>query len=52
MRTPAVPDNCVITFSATDVSKTFKQVNIPKTDYQDVFYEHALTNWEVSSLTF
>ena len=30
MRTSAVPDDCVITLSAADVSKTFKQVNIHK----------------------
>ena len=30
MRTPAVLDDCVITVSVTDVSKTFKQVNIHK----------------------
>jgi hypothetical protein len=30
MRAPAVLDNCVITLSEADVSKTFKQVNIPK----------------------
>ena len=29
-RTPAVLDDCVITLSAADVSKTFKQVNIHK----------------------
>ena len=38
MRAPAVPEDCVITLSAADVSKTFKQVNIHKaqgqTDYQ------------------
>jgi hypothetical protein len=30
MRAPTVPDDCVITLSAADVSKTFKQVNIHK----------------------
>jgi hypothetical protein len=30
MRTTAVPDDCVIMLSATDESKTFKQVNIHK----------------------
>ena len=30
MRAPAVPEDCVITLSVTDVSKTFKQVNIHK----------------------
>ena len=30
MRAPAVPDNCVITLSVADVSKTFKKVNIHK----------------------
>jgi hypothetical protein len=28
MRAPAVPDDCVITLSIADVSKTFKQVNV------------------------
>ena len=30
MRASAVPDDCVITLSTADVSKTFKQVNIHK----------------------
>ena len=30
MRASAVPDDCVITLSAADASKTFKQVNIHK----------------------
>jgi hypothetical protein len=30
MRAPAAPDDCVITFSVSDVSKTFKQVNVHK----------------------
>ena len=30
MRAPAVPNDCVITLSVADVSKTFKQVNIHK----------------------
>ena len=30
MRASAVPDDCVITLSVADVSKTFKQVNIHK----------------------
>jgi hypothetical protein len=30
MRAPAVPEDCVITLSAADVSRTFKQVNIHK----------------------
>ena len=54
MRAPAAPEDCVITLSAADVSKTFKQVNKPhiQTDYQDVYCEHALPNCQVSSLTF
>jgi hypothetical protein len=39
MRASAVLDDCVITLSAADVSKTFKQVNIHKAagpDYQDM----------------
>ena len=35
MRAPAVPDNCVITLSVADVSKTFKQVNIHKAAWPD-----------------
>ena len=39
MRAPAVPDDCVITLSVANMSKTFKLVNIHKaegqTDYQD-----------------
>ena len=50
MRAPAGSDDCVITLSIADVSKTFKQINIHKTagqtDYQDVYSEH------VSSQTF
>jgi hypothetical protein len=30
MGAPAVPDDCMITLSVADVSKTFKQVNILK----------------------
>jgi hypothetical protein len=30
VRAPAVPDDCLITLSVADVSKTFKQVNIHK----------------------
>ena len=56
MRASAVPDDCVITVSETDVSKTFKQVNYTRlrgqTDYQDMCSGHVLTNWQVSSLTF
>jgi hypothetical protein len=56
MRAPAVSDDCVITLSIADVSKTFKQINIHKTagqtDYQDVYSEHAQINWQVSSQTF
>ena len=56
MRASAVPDNCVITLSVADVSKTFKQVNIHKAagqmDYQDVYSKHAQTNLQASSLTF
>jgi hypothetical protein len=59
MRAPVVLEDCVITLSSADVSKTFKQVNIQtftrpqgQTDYQDIYCEHGLTNWQVSSLTF
>jgi hypothetical protein len=31
IRASAVPDDCVITLSVADVSKTFKKVNIHKT---------------------
>jgi hypothetical protein len=50
MTASVVPDDFVITFSAADVSKTFKQVNIHKAtgqmDNQDVYSKHALTNWQ------
>ena len=57
MRASAVPDNCVITLSVADVSKTFKNRSTftrlqDQTDYQDVYSEHLLNNWQVSSLTF
>ena len=47
MRASAVPDNCVITLSVADVSKTRSTFTRPQgqTDYQDVYSEHALTNW-------
>ena len=35
MRAPTVRDDCVITLSAVDVSKTFKQVNIHKAAWPD-----------------
>ena len=37
MRASAVSDDCVITLSVADVSKTFKQVNIHKAAGPDVF---------------
>ena len=37
MRAPAVPEDCVITLSAANVSKTFKQVNIHKAAGPDGF---------------
>ena len=47
MRASGVPDDCVITLSVADVSKTFKQVNIHKaagqTEYQDVCSGHVPT---------
>ena len=49
-------DDCVITLSAADVSKTLKEVNIHKAPGPDGLpgrvLQHALTNWQVSSLTF
>jgi hypothetical protein len=36
MRASAVPDDCVVTLSVADVSKTFKQVNIHKAAGPDV----------------
>ena len=46
MRAPAVPEDCVITLSAADVSKIFRQVNIHKAAGSDknVYCEHGLTN--------
>ena len=42
MRASAVPDDCVITFSVADVSKTFKQVNIHKAAGSDGLPGHVL----------
>jgi hypothetical protein len=50
MRPPAVPDDCVITLSVADVSKAAGWQG--QTDYQEVYSDHALNNWQVSSLTF
>ena len=42
MRASAVPDDCVITLSVADVSKTFKQVNIHKAAGPDGLPGHVL----------
>jgi hypothetical protein len=42
MRASAVPDNCVITLSSANVSKTFKQVNIHKAVGPDGLPGHVL----------
>jgi hypothetical protein len=44
----------VITLSVADVSKTRSTFTRPQgqMDYQEVYSEHALTIWQVSSLTF
>ena len=56
MRASTVPDDCVITLSAVDVSKTFKQVNIHKAAGPDglpgCVLRACADNWQVSSLTF
>jgi hypothetical protein len=47
IRAPAVPEDCVITLSAADVSKTLRSTFTRpqgQTDYQDVYCKHALTN--------
>jgi hypothetical protein len=55
MSASAVLDDCVFTLSAADViplnRSTFTRPH-SQTDYQDVYSEHALTNWQVSSQTF
>jgi hypothetical protein len=55
MRASAFPDDCVITLSVADV-RPLKRSRFTRplgqTDYQNVYSEHALTNWQVSSLTF
>ena len=50
----ADPDDCVITLSTADVSKTVKQAIIHKAAGPDGLpgCELTLTNWQVSSLTF
>jgi hypothetical protein len=56
MRASAVPDDCVITLSVANVTKTLNRSTYTRlrdqTDYQDVRSEPVLTNWQVSSLTF
>ena len=57
MRALALLDDCVITLSVDDVSKTFINRSTytrlrGQTDYQDVCFGHVLTNCQVSSLTF
>ena len=42
VRAPAVPDDCVITLSVADVSKTFKQVSIHKAAEPDGLPGHVL----------
>jgi hypothetical protein len=42
MRGPAVPDDCEITLSIADVSKTFKQVNIHKAAEPEGLPGHVL----------
>ena len=42
MRAPAVPDDCVITLSVEDVSKTIKHVNIHKAAGADGLPGHVL----------
>ena len=56
IRALAVLEDCVIMLSVADVSKTLNRSTFTRpqgqTDYQDVCSEHALDNWQVSSLTF
>ena len=55
MRASTAPDDCVITLSVAGVRplnrSTFTRPQ-SQTDYQDVYSEHALTNWQVSSDIF
>ena len=46
MRAPAVLDDCVITLSVANVSKTFKQVTIHKAAWPDVLPGRVLTACE------
>jgi hypothetical protein len=54
MRASAVPDNCVITLSISDVVKTLKQINIHNAPGPDGLPECVLQACadQVSSLTF
>ena len=52
MRAPAIPDDCVITLSVADVSRTFKQVNIYKAAGPDGLPGRVLRACVVSPLTF
>ena len=53
VRAPADPDDCVISLSIADVSRPLNRLIFRlrlqgQTDYQDVYSEHPLTNWQVS----
>ena len=55
MRAQAVLDDCVITLAVANVRPLNRSAfTRPQghTDYQNVYSKHALTNWQVSSLTF
>ena len=45
IRAPAVLDDCMITLSIADVSKTYKQVNIHKATGPDGFTGRVLKRW-------
>jgi gmma-aminobutyric acid receptor subunit gamma/cGMP-dependent protein kinase 2 len=54
VRAPAIPDDCVITLSVADVSKTFKQVNIHMAGrairITRTRSQHTLNSWQVSDI--
>jgi hypothetical protein len=51
----AVPDDCIITLSASDVRPLNRLIFTRpqgETDYHDGYSAHALTSWQVSSMKF
>jgi hypothetical protein len=55
MRAPAIPEDCAITLCSRCEEELLNKSTFTRPqgqmDYQDMYGEHALTNWQVSSLS-